>query len=510
MIGPNKTYEIMIEEVIKRLTSTRRTFTEEEVLRPIWEATQDDGITLRSDPRFAFAQPRDVQHADQWRLSSHTLANSRLLADLLSGAWNGKDLDGKLAAFDAEDQQHYVFCPLDPRLKMTVRGVLEPAEHEQNKVLPRALKAELDALGPQLLTLWQDAENEPRTVRAITEMLKELGWSEAEKPIAWLFVRSWLVGFPSVLRAGQDYWVPADQLPQDVEHTRLQVAPVRSSPSDESTEEEGDSQSSSISAPLRIIKRTRNKASDESPVQIGGTATATQVTWTTRLRTANVTEGFLHVPASARCAYPPPSPGEKSKTILRAQWFEDDTRFWLWLDRSKHYLYGEGLVDRFGFLETGTILRIQWAPDIIVMQIAGHDEEVQNEETRLADDEIPILRAGVGESYRRSLQAILKDAPGGVTFPELVKALRSRQHHEVHRGTIYATLHKGGFLQHDHRWFAAPNSAESARQLRQAIVDSYLPDRESLAAASQTASNRMRVKAIHGRLQEIVSRLREH
>ena len=35
--------------------------------------------------------------------------------------------------------------------------------------------------------------------------------------------------------------------------------------------------------------------------------------------------------------------------------------------RTKNYLYGPELADRLMWLEAGTVLRIEWAPDVIVM-----------------------------------------------------------------------------------------------------------------------------------------------
>ncbi len=81
------------------------------------------------------------------------------------------------------------------------------------------------------------------------------------------------------------------------------------------------------------------------------------------------------------------------------------------------------------------------------------------EESRLVDPEaLRALRGGIGESYRASLQHILASAPDGLSFAELVAALRARQGHEVARNTVRTLLHAGGFLQRGGRWVRVARS----------------------------------------------------
>ena len=120
-----------------------------------------------------------------------------------------------------------------------------------------------------------------------------------------------------------------------------------------------------------------------------------------------------------------------------------------------------------------------------MLRITGHDEDVQSEESRLVDlEELAALRGGLGESYRRSLQAILLDAQEGLAFTEVVQALRERQGHAVHGGTIRALLYAGGFVRKGRRWLPAPDSEVGARQLR-AAMDAPLP-RVSQGSTGQT------------------------
>ncbi|HEU5377419.1 MAG TPA: hypothetical protein VFV38_18510 [Ktedonobacteraceae bacterium] len=498
---------LLLDEVAKRWLPARQTFTEKEAMQSVWDAGYE--IPIHSDARFVLVHEGDGKNHSHWRLTSHTVANTRLLNELLSGTWDGRDLDGKLATLDEEDQRHYVFYPLDARLSLTRQGVLEPAEHERNIKLPRGMKATLDALGPQLLAHWLEAGAEPWTVRTVTERLQQFSWSDADLPNAWLYVRAWLLNWPQVKRVGQDYWMPTEHVPTEVQRTRLQVHPLRIAEPPSGTEE-------AITTPLKqpslATKPAPSPEADESQVVLRGEVRTDRASWMVRLRTVNLLEGFLHIPSTVRGAYPPPVPGEEQKTVLRGMWHEDGIRFWLWLDRTNNHLYGPALADRLMWLEAGTVLRIEWAPDIIVLQKIRQDEAVRDEEARLVDLEaLAAVRGGLGENYRRSVQAILAEAPDGLAFAEIVIALRKRQQHEVHRGTIHAILYSGGFVCKDRRWFAAPDSEAGARQLRAAFVETLLPAEQETPAQpfSSTEYVRTRVKAIHARLSEIVTMLRE-
>jgi hypothetical protein len=229
------------------------------------------------------------------------------------------------------------------------------------------------------------------------------------------------------------------------------------------------------------------------------------------LLTVHILEGFLPIPNAARSMYPPLAPGEGPITLLRGMWYEDGTSFRLWLNRTKHDLYGPELAARLMEMEAGRVLRIEWAPDVIVMRQLHLDEEVRRQETRLIDLEVlAVWRGGLGENYRRSVQAILEEAPNGLRFAEIVTAMRERQQHEIHRGGLHALLYSGGFIQKERRWFAAPDEEAGARQLRAAFVEALLPDEQKNAAQPLSTSEHLhaRVQAIHTRLREIVTLLR--
>ena len=499
----------LLDEAVARLSTTRRTFTGKEALLPIWERGYD--FSPQSDPqgRFVLAAEADGKHSRQWRLATQALANNRLLDALRSGAWNGQDLDAELARLDAEDQTHYTFCPNDARFTFLPDGTLEAAEREYNVTVPAATRAAFDALGPQLLEQWHARGDEPLTVRQVTELLVTLGWAEANERNGWQLVRAWLLAWPEVARVGQDYWVPVVAVPKAPERTRLQVLPVRGADSTGEESNEGGNTPQGPEAPEQEI----HPRLDNSPVAQSGGVMANPLSWPFSLRTIHLLEGFLPVPAAARSAYPPRGVGEGDREVLRGLWYDSDERLWLWLDRKQDRLYGPDLAQKLEWLEAGDLLRVQWTSDVVVLRFAGHDDEVQREEERLVDPQaLKALRGGAGESYRQSLQAILSERSEGLTFVQVVQALRERQGHDVPRNTVRAILYAGGFLHRDRRWFAAPQSEHGGRKLRAALVDALVVNRQSDRATtpmSQTERRWKQAQAIRIRLAELVNVLQK-
>jgi len=497
----------LLDEAVARLATCRQTFTDEEALLPIWERDYD--ISPQSDPqgRFVLAYEADGKHPRQWRLSTQALANNRLLDALRSGAWNGRDLDVELSLLDAEDHTHYVFCPYDSRFTKHPDGTLEAAASEYNVALPPETKAVLDAIGPKLLEQWHSVGAEPLTAHQVTERLSHLGWPEANARNGWQLVRTWLLGWPEVARVGQDYWIPSDSVPKGPEHTRLQVLPVVGIPSPDEKDAEIN-----LSGGPGSTRREPTPTIDNSLIPPRGRETmANQVSWTYPLRTVHLLEGFLPVPATARSAYPPRGIGEGDREVLRGLWYDNDESLWLWLDRTQDRLYGPDLARKLEWLEAGDLLRIQWTPEVVVLRLAGHDDEVQREEMRLVDlQALKVLRRGLGETYRQSLQAILAEKAEGLIFAQVVHALRKRQEHDVPRNTVRALLYTGGFVRRDGRWFAAPRSELGARKLRAALTETLVPVQEIEQTQTVNADRlKRRVEAIRGRLAELVNLLRE-
>ena len=500
--------EQLLDEAVARLSASRYTFTEEEALQPIWECGYD--LSPQSDPqeRFVLAYEADGKHPRQWRLSMQALANNRILDELRSGAWDGRDLEVELSRLDTEDQVHYVFCPSDPRFVTLPDGTLEPAELERNIALNPETRAELDTLGPRLLEQWYAEEAKPLTVRQITEHLGTLGWAEASARNGWLLVRAWLLGWSEVSRVGQDYWMPNDHIPEGPQRTRLQVLPVGSGSMPMETSE-------TIIVPNSLPDLSEDKtipSISKTHLIPGKAVIATTESWTYPLRTIHLLEGFVPVPPQVRSAYPPRAVGEGDREVLRGLWYDDDESLWLWLDRVQDRLYGPDLAQKLAWLEAGDVLQGQWTPDVVVLRITGHDDEVQREESRLVDPQaLKALRGGIGETYRQSLQAILSENEEGLTFAQVVRALRERQGHDVHRGTVRTLLYAGGFVHRGGRWFAAPQGEVGARKLRAALVEALVVEEVEEGGEESNEDERRlkRVRVIRGRLGELVGRLRE-
>ncbi|HEY1348868.1 MAG TPA: hypothetical protein VGF67_04505 [Ktedonobacteraceae bacterium] len=489
-----------LDEAFARLQGSRRTFTESVALQQAWSA--DYQLSLNFDERFVKAQPGNKAVSPHYRLREHRLANQRLVSDLLDGSWDGVDLDSRLAALDEEEGGHHVFYPHDTRLKSR-QGRWE-AVVEVDIPLEPAQKSELDALLPHLLRAW-DEDNKPCTLRDIEKLLVQADWPEAGRPDALKIVRSWLSGVAQLRRVGQDSWLPVGLLPAPISRTRLQVLPVRTMRSEEMQAQ--DAQFARIpgkqagQAYLPVAPRGAD------PVIVGGEVTNMYAQWATTLRTVNIQEGFLTVPAGARAVYPLAVPQPGAHTLLEAMWHEDGEHFILWLDRRQHLLYGPDLLAKIAWgYAPGDILRIVWASDVLTIFAAGHDEQVAREEARLIDPAcLKNLRGGLGENYRDSLQGVLRAAPEGLTRQKIEQALAERLGHTVHHGTVLALLSCGGFMQRDGHWFAASDEAAARRALRAVLVATLLPpdDEVDVYTASTREQTRRTVKAIVHRLEEI-------
>jgi hypothetical protein len=490
----------LLNAAIARLRSWRRTFTEEEALASLWEAGYE--VSPAIDPHFVLARESDGTHPRQWRLADQPLVNDRLLGELRAGQWDGRDLDTELARLDSVDHVHYVFCPLDPRFTRSADGTLEPAEHERTIILPASVTAVFNALGPTLLVCWRKAGASPWTLRQVTETLGALGWSEAGERESWLLVRAWLLGWPQITRVGADYWVPAEQVPQGPSRTRLHVLPVYTA-------------TTHAEPAICRLPEVLPAPEDSQPAILPGMPAPMNVeleprgvNWVVPLRTVHIVEGFLPIPPPARSAYPPSQAGEGDAVVLLGRWFDTGERLWLWLDRAHDRLFGIELTNQLAWCEAGDLLHIEWTPEVVVLRLAGHNREIQYEETRLIDVQaLAELRGGLGESYRRSLQAILSELPDGLTFKDIVAALRERQGHTVHSGTVRALLYAGGFVRHQGRWCAAPAQEAAARTLRAAIVAALVPEEQSESfrqPPTSLQSLHTLAQAIHSRLSDLI------
>jgi len=491
-----------LDEAYERLRTTRRTFTEKEALHSA--RLEGYELKLSFDERFAMAEPRQDRIPPHWRLAEQTLANTRLLNELKTGTWDGQQLDEKLLELDQEDHLHYTFYPFDPRRFQNRQGAWE-ATGERQIALPLGLKETLDTFTERLHARW----SVPLTVGQVLALLEELGWEHENIASVHRCLRAWLLTTDQFCRVGVDYWIPTEQLPREVQRTRLQVPPIRTAAGRADQNVPTGEHLTALSA------EEQNKQQPREQIIFQGTATRTQATWTATLYSIHLLAGFIPVPKAIRGIYPAPTPGEGNAAVLKGLWYEDATDLWIWLDRTHHRFYGPDLLDKMSWLSAGTRLQIEWNAEQIVLREVGLDAEVQQAETRLVDmEELKKLRGGLGESYRQAIQAILMAAPDGLTFQELASAINQRQNHEVARGTIRSILSGGGFIQRERRWFAAPDTTKGARQLREAFLETLVPQGEESAGEQQHLSHheyvRTRVQAIHHRLQEITRVLREN
>ncbi len=491
-------WQPLVDAAVEQLANTRRTFTEEEALSNAWEAGYD--LSPQDDPRFVLAAEADGMHQHHWRLSTHTLANNRLLDALRTGAWDGREIDQELARLDAQDGVHYVFCPVDPRFSRLRDGTYTLADQEPDIALPPEIKATLDALALALLDRWRETGAAPWTTPALTETVATLGWAAATEGSSWLLVRAWLRGWPAVTRVGQDYWMLTDALPKEPAHTRLSVLPLRATAPTTSNK------------PAHPEAESTRQQAEQDPTNLVPSAanfkTGLLAHWVETLRTVHLTQGFLPIPTAARTAVPPRAREASKWEALRGTWFEDKTSLWVWLDREHERLCGPDLADNLMWCEAGQKLRVDWNTDGVVFRIIGEDIDVQQEETRLVDLEaLAALRGGLGESYRRSLFTLLSSMPQGLTFREIVEALRARQKHVVHQGTIRALLSAGGFVKRDGCWYVSLDYETGARQLRAALAQTLIETKtaeQSSPSVDEPQPLRSLARAAQIRLREII------
>ncbi len=494
----------LLDQVVSRLATTRRTFTEDEAFAALWQ--QGYELVPQMDARFVLARDADGTHPPHWRLDTQMLANNRLLDLLHDGEWDGRGLDTLLERLDVQDGIHYVFCAVDPRFVLELDGRVAPAEREHEVALDPEARRDLDALGPSVLERWHAEGNAPWTVRRVTETLGTVGWTGAGERGAWLRVRTWLRAWPAVMRVGADYWVPIGVVPAVTRPMRLAVLPIASKQGGVVLDAETRQTQAQVDEEVHTAGGRDDTLPSEDPRTVGASAR-----WTAILRTANLLGGYLPVPARCRGAYPPQPLGAGTWEVLRGKWFATGDDLWLWLDRAHDQLCGSDLARQLEWCEAGERVQVEWMADVVLLRVDGVDLEVQREETRLVDlQELAALRGGRGESYRQSLLAILRDTPQGLTFPEVVTALRERQGHETHRGTIRSVLSAGGFLCREGRWYAPTDVEESPRRLRAALARTLVSTNGGDGSMPPDAGAALQVtaQAIQARLHQLVARMR--
>ena len=336
------------------------------------------------------------------------------------------------------------------------------------------------------------------------KVLLDLGWNELPQARAALYLHSWLILLPEVLRVGKDYWMLIDHLPEEFRHTRLAVLSQRTDITDSAQTGNGLNNDPGEPTQQALIARSLCR-SIEDDIVIGGQPDSMTANWKATLRTIHLQEGFIPIPKKVWSIYPPLVPGEGKTIASRGGWFDDNSFLWLWIDREKNRIYGPDLRQLFDneLLDPGTALQVNWAQASIFLRRVDVNEQIHEEKSRLVDlEELKQLRGGLGESYCRSLQIILTAHPQGLTLAELIAALRERQQHEAHRGGIRALLYSGGFLHKGQHWFASPEDARCPPRIPCPVgADGTTP-------VSRETFVRTRGQVIGKRLQEIVSELK--
>lgn len=479
----------LLDLTISRLAARRTTFTEEEALSELWDAEYE--VSPQMDTRFVLAMEAQGKRPRHWRLDTHTLANNILLDALQAGEWDGRDVNGFLERLDQELDGHFVYCPVDPRIRQRNGRLF--AEKEKVVELTAATRAALNELLPRLLTFLETDGSAPRTSQELALSLRQLGWNGPERE-DFLVVRTWLEERSDFVRVGQNYWLPSTAIPAPPEKVKVAVAPLNN-PSEAESARSVDATHASGPRPYETSVgggpafRVRDHDSGaqyssdgallqreraDLPLQETQAPAETDVAqrWVHTLRTANLTHGFIPVPAGQRGAYPPRTSGNERHTALIGIWHDDGASLWLWLDRDRHRLYGPALLEQLSWLDAGQRVAVTWLPGAIDIRLLDVNEQVRSEESRLADrDTLAQIRASVGESYRSSLQAILAAYTEGLTFTEILVAIRTRQRHEVHRGTVRAVLRAGGFEFREGRWHTASDVPTASRRFRAELLD---------------------------------------
>lgn len=412
-----------LDDLVAALSNQRFTFTEEEVLRPFWEMGEE--IRLREDARF---WQLDCGH---WHLAEHRSANDYLVEHLRAGSWDGTHLEEMLSLMDSETGRFNVFCPVDPRL-VCVDGNWRLADSESLPVLTDETRLTLDQLADDLLERWQLTSRSPWHTRDIQTCLGELGWTSDDSSL--LIITAWLISRNHEwARVAKDLWIPNEFLP-GLSLTYYRVTGITPDPATPSlvqfSSEESETNEGDETEQENEILRQPPTSSVEDRI----------LTWKVALRTLHLNNGYIPVPPEVISGIRRWI-GMGDVIYVQGIWFEDAARFDLWLDVNNGRLYGDGLADRIGLLDAGSILKARWDVSGVLLSVVGVNEEINQEEARLIDpDSLASLRRGLGESYRVSIHAILTAEVDGLPVSELHRRLCERQGHAVHHGSLRAIL----------------------------------------------------------------------
>jgi hypothetical protein len=464
-----------IEDYTRR--QSRCTFTEEEALKALWD--EEEEVRLREDSRFREVRLPQQGTAPQWQLAHHTLANQALYAALAGELWDGSDLFGFLAGLDrrAASLAFHVVALDDARFTVTEEqpgifhlalrvtegslslphGESAPLSHEEQAILAR--------IASSLLKAYPDLGSQPCTTRQVFDALQTLaGRPAALEAVPLEAIMEWLLHQEAWVRVGEEMWLRRDHLPTLAPRHRYAVAPVASS--------------SGVSNPTlpQVIRENAPAFETSQPSEAAATTASAALSsnaksWQVVLRTVHLNEGAIPVPPSVHALYPT-ARALANPSMLSGLWFDDGRVLTLWLDRTRHTLFGADLQDHFAFLEAGTILQVTWQAAGLTLHVLGADAQVAEEEARLVDlTSLAHLRSTLLESYRASLRAIFEEHGHPLSFQELYQALCQRQQHSPNSATIRTILSSSpefAYLKSAGKWSLNPQIASEigARALR--------------------------------------------
>jgi hypothetical protein len=495
-----------VEEYIQK--QRRFTFTEEEVLKPLWEEGED--ARLREDSRFQVVLLPHQSIVLQWRLSMHIVANHALYEMLMDEYWDGQDLYSCLQQLDQETSEisFHIFCLNDQRFVLAEDEQslysLSLRSTEGKEELTLEQKNIIDRVAPQLLLVASQKRKKPWSTTSIMEELKLLTQSrEILDTCVPAALENWLLHEEAWVRVGVDMWLPKDEIPRVEKQHRYAVLPVFSVEN-----------SSNLAVPEVVSERTL--AQDAFQIQTIEEPTEAKdfqfpnksIRWKVILRTFHINEGNVPVPTQARTLYPH---ARKLFSIvaLAGVWFANASEMTVWLDKEKHQLFGPDLQEQLAFLEAGTELEVTLTVTSIVFRIVGIDQKVAEEEVRLVDlSGLAQLRSTTLESYRSSLRAILARQNMPLRFQELYDELCRRQQHQPNRATIRSILSSSPefiFMKKDGKWsinLAVPTETSVKSLRRTAMIahhaesDISVTQQESVSLSQMIAKNRKDLSAL--------------
>jgi len=485
----------------------RFTFTEEEVLKPLWGEGED--IRLREDSRFQAVVLPHQPGIIQWCLSVQTVANAALYDLLVDESWDGQDLRTSLEQLDeAQGTSWHIFCLHDQRFllsedKQSVYS-LSLSTHQSKLLLTLEQKSTIERVAPQLLLVVAQNSKKPWSTASIMEELKRLSEeSEVLDACVPAALENWLLTQEVWGRVGVDTWLPKSEIPRIEKRHRYAVLPVSSAENRRNLvmPEVVDEHILTQDAIQAVEELTDTEAQEINfPNK--------SVHWRVILRTVHINEGIVSIPKQARALYP--HVRKLSNNIaLAGIWFTDASEMTVWLDKEKHQLYGIDLQEQLAFLEAGTVLEVTLTTTSIVFVTCDVDQQVAEEEARLVDlSDLAQQRSTALESYRASIRAILTKYNSPLRFQELYEELCNRQQHQPNSTSVRSILSSSPefiFLKAAGKWeldttISPEMSLKSLRRVamvaRHAEGDTIATHQEPVSLSRMIAKNRQQLTAL--------------